>query len=108
MLALLGYETQHVRDARTALSVLLGGGRFALLFSDIVMPGGMSGMELARKVRQHFPRLPVLLATGATHAAADVAREGIALIAKPYRADALSDAIRQALAQAGAGVRETG
>jgi hypothetical protein len=38
----------------------------------------------------------------------DVVREGIALIAKPYRADALSDAIRQALAQAGAGVRETG
>jgi signal transduction histidine kinase/CheY-like chemotaxis protein len=108
MLALLGYQAHHVRDARTALSVLLGGAHFVLLFSDIVMPGGMTGIELARKVRQHFPRLPILLATGATHAAADVVREGFTLIAKPYRADALSDAIRQTLAEAGEGARETG
>jgi two-component system NtrC family sensor kinase len=109
MLALLGYQAQHVRDARTALSVLLSGASFVLLFSDIVMPGGMSGIVLARKVRQHFPRLPILLATGAIQAAADVTREGFALIAKPYRADALSDAIRQALAvQAHESARETG
>jgi CheY-like chemotaxis protein len=108
MLSLLGYQAHHVRDARTALSVLLGGARFVLLFSDIVMPGGMTGIDLARKVRQHFPRLPILLATGATQSAADVMREGFNLIAKPYRADALSDAVRQTLAQAGEGARETG
>jgi signal transduction histidine kinase/CheY-like chemotaxis protein len=108
MLSLLGYQAHHVRDARTALSVLLGGARFVLLFSDIVMPGGMTGIDLARKVRQHFPRLPILLATGATHAAADVVREGFAFIAKPYRADALSDAIRQTLVQAHDSARETG
>ena len=100
MLTLLGYQSTHVRDARTALALLLGGQRFDLMFSDIVMPGGMSGLELARKARQHFPRLPVLLASGFHRAAAEVAREGFAIIAKPYRADALSDALRETLARA--------
>jgi signal transduction histidine kinase/ActR/RegA family two-component response regulator len=105
MLSMLGYEAHLVRDARTALSLLLGGQRFDLLFSDIVMPGGMSGLDLARRVRQHFPWLPILLASGYHRPAAEVDREGFNLIAKPYRADALSDAIQQCLAQAGRGTR---
>jgi CheY-like chemotaxis protein len=66
------------------------------VFSDIIMPGGMSGLELARKIRLHFPQVPILLASGYSHAAAEVAKEGFPIIAKPYRADALADAIRQA------------
>jgi two-component system NtrC family sensor kinase len=96
LLQMIGYTVHHVRDARTALTLLLGGQTFSVLFSDIVMPGGMSGLELARKVRQHFPKLPILLASGYSQAAAEVAAEGFALIAKPYRADSLSDALRQA------------
>ena len=96
LLRMIGYTVHHVRDARTALTLLLGGQTFNVLFSDIVMPGGMSGLELARKVRQHFPKLPILLASGYSQAAAEVAEEGFALIAKPYRADSLSDALRQA------------
>jgi signal transduction histidine kinase/ActR/RegA family two-component response regulator len=97
LLALIGYQCHHVRDARTALTILLGGRKFDLVFSDIVMPGGLSGLDLARKIRLHFPALPILLATGYTHAAAEVAKEGFTMIAKPYRADALADAIAQSL-----------
>lgn len=93
MLTMLGYESHRVRDAGTALALLLGGQQFDALFSDIVMPGGMSGQELARKVRSHFPHLPILLASGIVYAAAEVDRQGFEIIAKPYRADALADAL---------------
>jgi signal transduction histidine kinase/ActR/RegA family two-component response regulator len=98
LLELIGYASHRVQDARTALTMLLGGDRFDLVFSDIVMPGGMSGIELARKLRLHFPQMPVLLASGYSQATAEVAKEGFPLIAKPYRADALANAIRQAVA----------
>jgi signal transduction histidine kinase len=103
VLALIGYQSYLVRDARTALAILLGGRKFDLVFSDIVMPGGMSGLELARKVRQHFPGLPILLASGYSQATAEVAKEGFPIIAKPYRADALADAIRQSIRHTGRG-----
>ncbi len=95
-LGMLGCEAHHVRDARTALAVLLGGQRFDVLFSDLIMPGGMGGLELARKVRQHFPGLPILLASGSNTAAAETSRDGFAIIAKPYRADALAVALERA------------
>ncbi len=98
LLDLIGYKSRRVEDARTALSILLGGQTFDLVFSDIIMPGGMSGLELAHKIRRHFPELPVLLASGYSQAAAEVAREGFPIIAKPYRADALAEAIRRSIA----------
>jgi signal transduction histidine kinase/ActR/RegA family two-component response regulator len=93
MLRMIGYQAQHVREARTALSILLGGQRFDIMLADIVMPGGMDGIELAHKVRQHFPWLPILLATGFARPAAEVHRAGFAIIAKPYSAASLYDAI---------------
>ena len=97
MLTMLGYESHRARDARTALALLLGGQQFDVLFSDIVMPGGMSGQELAQKVRSHFPALPILLASGIVYAAAEVDRQGFDIIAKPYRADALADALERVI-----------
>jgi signal transduction histidine kinase/CheY-like chemotaxis protein len=97
MLTMIGYQPQHARDAATALALLLGGQRFDIVFSDIIMPGGMSGLDLARKIRQHFPRLPVLLSTGYARAAGEVHREGFAIIAKPYRADSLAAALRRTI-----------
>ena len=87
MLKLIGYRADHVRDGATALAVLLSGQRFDAVFSDIIMPGGMSGLDLARKVRQHFPGLPVLLCSGYARATGEVFREGFDIIAKPYSAD---------------------
>ncbi|MFX4658468.1 response regulator, partial [Acinetobacter baumannii] len=75
-LGMLGCDTRHVRDAQTALNALQAGQRFDLLFSDLIMPGGMGGLDLARKVRQHFPSLPILLASGSNTAAAETSRDG--------------------------------
>jgi len=100
MLRLLGYQADHVRDGATALALLLSGQHYDILFSDIVMPGGMSGLDLARSVRQHFPRLPILLCSGYARAAGEVYREGFNLIAKPYSADSLAEALRRTVAEA--------
>jgi signal transduction histidine kinase/ActR/RegA family two-component response regulator len=107
LLDLVGYRSHWVQDARTALALLIGGQRFDLVFSDIVMPGGMNGLELARKVRRHFPQLPILLASGYSNAAAEVAAAGFPIIAKPYRVEALSDAIQKSLRLAQAGSRKS-
>jgi signal transduction histidine kinase/CheY-like chemotaxis protein len=93
VLSMIGYRSQHVRNAGTALALLLGGERFDLMLSDIVMPGGMNGLDLARRVRQHFPWLPILLSTGFARPAAEVHQAGFEIIAKPYNAASLLDAI---------------
>ncbi|PWC91386.1 histidine kinase [Azospirillum sp. TSH100] len=82
-----GHRVTAAAGAGEALVVLRGTEPLDLLFSDIVMPPGMNGAELAREARRLRPDLPVLLASGfATHAvvADDVAMGGYDLIAKPY------------------------
>jgi CheY-like chemotaxis protein len=59
----------------------------------------MSGLDLARKVRQHFPGLPILLSSGYARATSDVYREGFHIIAKPYSVDSLAEALRHAIAE---------
>jgi two-component system NtrC family sensor kinase len=100
VLSMIGYRSQHVRNAGTALALLLGGERFDLMLSDIVMPGGMNGLDLARRVRQHFPWLPILLSTGFARPAAEVHQAGFEIIAKPYNAASLLDAINRVRAAA--------
>jgi signal transduction histidine kinase/ActR/RegA family two-component response regulator len=100
LLKLIGYRAEHVPDGATALAVLLSGQKFDLVFSDIIMPGGMSGLDMARKVRQHFPGLPVLLTSGYARATGEVFREGFDIIAKPYSADSLAEALRRTIAKA--------
>ena len=82
-----GHRVIGASGAGEALVVLRGDEPLDLLFSDIVMPPGMNGAELAREARRLRPGLPVLLASGfAAHAvvADDVALGGYDLIAKPY------------------------
>jgi signal transduction histidine kinase/CheY-like chemotaxis protein len=107
ILGMIGYRAQHVPNAGTALTLLLGGERFDLMLSDIVMPGGMNGLELAQKVRQHFPWLPILLSTGYARPAAEVHQAGFEIIAKPYNAASLLDAIMRARQNATAASAET-
>ncbi|HMC65821.1 MAG TPA: response regulator, partial [Gemmataceae bacterium] len=63
-----------------------------LVFSDIVMPGKMDGLALARRLREIRPNLPVLLATGYSDAAANV-RGDFPILRKPYEIHQLSKAI---------------
>ncbi len=84
-----GHRVERAATARAALDALLADASFDLVFSDLVMPGGMDGLELARTVRRRWPTLPVLLATGYSSEASQAQREGFRLLAKPYEPSVL-------------------
>jgi len=95
MLQGLGFTPHRVSNASEALAALKNGGNFDLVFSDIVMPGGMNGIELARAIKRDEPEMPVLLATGYSAALQDSERiEGLRILRKPYDMDALEAALR--------------
>ncbi|WP_294261415.1 histidine kinase famiy protein [uncultured Sphingomonas sp.] len=96
MLEDLGYTVEHVDNAARALEVLRGGGQFALVFTDIVMPG-MTGVALAQTIRREFPNLPVLLTTGYSDRALDEDSRAFELVRKPYRRADLSSRIKTLL-----------
>ena len=91
----IGYQASRARDAGEALTMLSNGRSFDLLMSDIVMPGGTSGLELARTVRQRFPAIPILLTTGYSTSAQEAVAEGLPILQKPYRRQTLESALRQ-------------
>jgi PAS domain S-box-containing protein len=97
MLDELGFETVVAHSAKEALDRLAGGEKPKLIFSDIVMPGGISGIELARKVRDRFPELPILLTTGYSEQVAGT--HGFPVLQKPYEMDSLADALGKMLKQ---------
>jgi CheY-like chemotaxis protein len=71
---------------------------FDLVLSDIVMPGGVSGVDLARRMKAIHPGLPVVLATGYSGETLDDPDEADAwpILRKPFRAEQLSAVVRQA------------
>ena len=73
LLEQLGYSVQWVPNAEAALQAIDNDG-IDLVFSDIVMPGPLDGLGLARIIRRKKPQLPILLATGYSHAAQDATR----------------------------------
>jgi PAS domain S-box-containing protein len=97
----LGYEVVAVSNGIEALEVLVKDVRFDLLFTDVVMPGGLNGPELVAEVKKILPSLPVLFTSGYTenailhHGKVDV---GINLLHKPYRKQMLAKKIRETLA----------
>ncbi len=91
LLEQLGYNVRKVADAETALREIERN-EIDLVFSDIVMPGGLDGLGLAHRLREIRPDLPVLLATGYSDAAAGVRGE-FPILRKPYEIHQLSRAI---------------
>jgi PAS domain S-box-containing protein len=95
----LGYRTAAAGNADEALALVGQGTTPDILFTDIVMPGSMDGLELAERLRAMIPDLPVLLCSGFTERAAIDARsrEGrpitFPLLAKPFRKDELARAL---------------
>jgi CheY-like chemotaxis protein len=98
MLKEIGYEVHRADGAHAALHLIDNGPKFDLVLSDILMPGGMNGLDLAREVRRRFPMLPMLLTSGYSEGGIEAERSGFMILAKPYRADALADAIMRCLA----------
>jgi len=95
MLCELGFETTVAHSAKEALEQLASGDRPKLIFTDIVMPGGISGIELARKVRDRFPELPILLTTGYSEQVGG--NHGFPVLQKPYEMDSLASALGNVL-----------
>jgi signal transduction histidine kinase/ActR/RegA family two-component response regulator len=99
-LASLGYDVAQAASGSEALELLSDGREIDLLFTDIMMPGGMDGVELAARVRELRPRLPVVFTSGYAESAVvweGKLREGMTILTKPYRRQELADTIREAL-----------
>ena len=95
----LGYAVIAAVNATDALDRLRADGRVDILFSDVVMPGGMNGAQLAVEARRLRPRLRVILTSGYTH---EAFAEGhgvpsdVPLLTKPYRREELAQLLRVA------------
>jgi DNA-binding NtrC family response regulator len=93
----LGYRVRSVADARAAIAALRLDANVVLEFSDILMPGGKNGLDLAHEIRQRFPGIPVLLTTGYSASAQDAVRQGVVVLQKPYDLEGLRRNIREAI-----------
>jgi CheY-like chemotaxis protein len=96
----LGYRVTAAVDGNDALQQLGTDMQVDLLFTDIVMPGGINGWELADLARKARPQLRVLLTSGyalETLTAQGHLRDGSAILAKPYRKAELARRLREAL-----------
>ena len=101
MLEKLGFSVVHALDGPGALKELGQGRPFDLMITDIVMPKGMSGIQLAKSAHEDWPRMPVIFISGYsedTKAVADVVRDGGAFLSKPFSRAQLSDAVHAAMA----------
>jgi CheY-like chemotaxis protein len=99
----LGYDVTAVASGPEALKALEGGRTFDLLFTDVVLPHGMSGVELAQRVRAMGLNTKVLLTSG--YAEEVFAQHGrppadVLLLRKPYRRKELAETLRSVLEKA--------
>jgi signal transduction histidine kinase/ActR/RegA family two-component response regulator len=98
----LGYRLTVAEDGPSALAALAADDDISLLMTDMVMPGGMNGRELADRARRNRPSLRVLLTSGYTEDAAPLGSasdSGAGFLPKPYRRAQLADAVSTALSR---------
>lgn len=99
-LVLMGYSVISAVDGRTAIKALRAQRAIDLLFTDLVMPGGMTGKELADVAQTMRPALKVLFTSG--YAGGGLLHEGrldpsVELLSKPYRREQLVAKLRKVL-----------
>ncbi|XDA98829.1 transporter substrate-binding domain-containing protein [Sulfitobacter sp. LCG007] len=98
VLKMLGYDVVQAATGKEALEKLDSGVAVDLLLTDIVMPGGIGGYELARQVRKRFPHMPVLYRSGyAGYTKQDMGDVVAPVLGKPTGVLELSEALRSAL-----------
>jgi len=94
----LGFSVTCVPDGQSALDALGNDTHYDIVLSDVIMPGPLGGVDLARRIRRLRPELPVLLITGYTDSEEIAHREGLTILRKPYDQGRLRDAIEAAIA----------
>ncbi|MCR5879732.1 response regulator [Phenylobacterium sp. J367] len=97
MLAALGYHVTSATNAAEALEVIHTDAPIDLLFTDVVMPGGVSGVSLARTAREIRPDLRVLLTSGFVGEGAVIEDAEFPLLDKPYETALLAAKLRKLL-----------
>ena len=100
MLSSMGYSPVVVINAPAAIAELERPDPIALLLTDIILPGGITGIDLARQARRRWPDLPILFMSGFADPSLvpDDFRANTRLLMKPFRVGQLSEAIVFALA----------
>ena len=104
MLTMNGYQVLEACDAKTGLDVFHRHPEIDLVFTDIIMPGGVSGIEMAKQILAEQPEALILLATGyqekgkalQEHAAKS---ENIAAVSKPYDVNEIPELVATMLAR---------
>jgi PAS domain S-box-containing protein len=102
----LGYRVLEASHGAAALDLLKAAPEVEIVFSDLVMPGGMTGFDLARQVRERYPNMRLLLTSGYSAdlmSQADIAQLDLQVLRKPYRQAELARAFRAALNRPGPG-----
>jgi signal transduction histidine kinase/ActR/RegA family two-component response regulator len=98
MLVQLGHEATHVTSVGAALGVLSSEQQIDLVFTDVLLPGGGSGLDLAREMAQRKPDVPVILTSGyGGGVTGRLAAANLPFLRKPYRIDALKMTMEEAL-----------
>jgi two-component system NtrC family sensor kinase len=92
----LGYKVKQVATAREALELLAKERTIGVVFSDVLMPGGMNGLELGHAIRRLYPAMPVLLATGYSDRVRDAVQQGFTVLQKPFDLAGLEQGLREA------------
>ena len=95
-----GYRVLSAADAKSALVILNSPERIDLLFTDLVMPGALSGPQLAAEAMQLRPGIKVLFTSGYSHADAEefgLSEQNFEIVTKPYRRHDLPARIKAAL-----------
>ena len=86
MIEHLGFVTTRVAGAEAALGALANGRPIDLVFSDVMMPGPMNGVDLACEISKRRPGLPIVLTSGNAEAAKlQAGAIGVKVLSKPYR-----------------------
>jgi PAS domain S-box-containing protein len=107
LLEQLGYRVVRAENAAEALRHLQQGIEVDLVFSDIVMPGGMNGIGLAQECKERYPDLPILLTSGYTDAAQS-AESRFKILRKPFEMSALERALQGAFGNRGVRKKRAG
>jgi CheY-like chemotaxis protein len=99
-----GFGVLEALDAKSGIELFMQHPEIDLVFSDLILPGGVTGIELTKKILEQRPGTPIILATGyldkgAAIEANTASMENIAHVAKPYDIEAIPEMVRAMVAK---------
>jgi CheY-like chemotaxis protein len=91
----LGFKVLEAANASEAVDMLVANADIQVMFTDVDMPGGMDGLKLAAAVRDRWPPIKIIVASGHRKVAISEIPEESRFFGKPYRLEAVASAIRE-------------